>query len=455
MNTPASPSPPSPPSELESIVSTTSRWTILAVLALTLLGLFLAFKYAQPVPPKRVVMTTGTAGGGYHTFGEAYRAQLARHGITLELMPSAGAVENLERLKNRASGVDLALFQSGLPSDPAQKGIASLGHMFYEPIWIFTNGSKPLSDIRELAGLRVAVGVKGGGTHAVAMDLLKEYQVDQLPTQMFELAGAQAAEALEKGTIDAAFFILSPKAPVALRLLKNPKIHLASLARANAMVRRSPYLQRVDLPAGSVDPVADLPPRDVSLVATTAVLLAREDLHPMVIDLMVEAAREVHSPGSVLSGPGHFPNTEPGQFPLSSEAARFYKEGPGFLRQYLPLSTAIWGQRMLFIGLPLLAVLGPIAHFAPIVWRWQMRRRIYRWYGELRSIEDAVMAGRGDTNEQLRRLHLIDERLSSMGTPLAFSADLYSLRAHLHFVHNLLEERMAGGSRARLAAASA
>lgn len=452
MNTPDS---PKPPSELESLVSNTSRWSILLALALTLLGLFLAFKYAQPVPPKRVVMSTGLAGGGYHAFGEAYRAQLAKHGITLELMPSAGAVENLERLGNPASGVDLALFQSGLPSDPQQKGIVSLGHMFYEPIWVFTNGDKPIADIRELAGLRVSVGAKGGGTHAVAMDMLKEYQVDQTPTQVFELGTLPSAEALENGTIDAAFFIASPKAPAILRLLKNPKIHLASLRRADAMVRRSTYLQRVDLPAGSVDPVADLPPRDVTLVATTAVLLARESLHPMVIDLMVEAAREVHGSGSLLTKPGHFPNTEPGAFALSSEAARFYKEGPGFLRQYLPLSTAIWGQRMLFIGLPLLAVLGPIAHFAPIVWRWQMRRRIYRWYGELRSIEDAVMAGRGDTKEQLRRLHMIDQRLSSMGTPLAFSADLYSLRAHLHFVHNLLEERMAAaGGRARLAAAS-
>jgi len=436
-------------------------WWLATLAALALATLAATAFLLKPIPPSRVVISTGSAGGGYQTFAEQYRVELAKHGIELELRPSTGAVENLNRLSDPNSGVDLALFQTGLPTPAGQQSIVMLGHVFYEPMWLLTHAGKEITDIRELAGKKVAIGPVGSGSNVVATALIKDYGLDQPADnggrgqiEFFEIGGYPAIEALESGALDAAFFLTSPKAPIVAKVLSNPKLHLVSLSRADAMTRRAPYLHKLVLPAGSIVPHDDLPPKDVTLVATTAVLLAREDLHPLVIDLMVEAARQVHGSGSILAAPGLFPNTAPGPFPLSSEAERYYKNGPGFLRQYLPLSQAIWAQRLLFFALPLVAFVGPIAHFGPIAWRWHMRRRIYRWYGELHLIEAAVMAGRGDSKDQLRRLHQIDAQLVSTGTPLAFSADLYSLRAHLHFVHNQLEERIAQVSRARLAASA-
>ena len=426
------------------------RWVPWVVAGLLLGGLAIGLTWLQPPPPKRVVISTGSLGGGYHTFAKQYKDALGKHGIELELMPSAGAVENLERLVDPNSGVDAVLFQSGLPNTDKTGKIVSLGHMFFEPIWVFSNGPKPITDIRELKGLRVAVGAKGSGTETVALELLRTYGADDLPTRLFELSGQAAVTALREGAIDAAFFVQSPKAPITVELLRDKRIQVASFERADAITRMSPYLRRITLPAGVVDPVADLPARDVSLVATTAVLLSRDNLHPVVTDLLIEAAREVHGPGSVLAAPGFFPNNAPGQFPLSREAQRFYKEGPGALREYLPLSTAIWTQRLLFLMLPAFAILAPLLHFGPIAWRWHMRRRIYRWYGELRLIEDAVTENRGDTKQQFRRIFFIDKQLQSMGTPLAFSNDLYSLRAHLRFVHDMLEERIGERTRAVL-----
>lgn len=431
------------------------RWVPWLIGALVIGGLTAGLTWLQPPHPKRVVVSTGITGGGYHAFAQQYKAALAKHDISLELMPSAGAVENLGRLSDPNSGVDAALFQSGLPNTDKTGKIVSLGHMFYEPIWLFSNGTKPITDIRELAGLRVAVGASGSGTEAVALDLLKTYGVNELPTRLFELSGQAAVKALRDGAVDAAFFVQSPKAPITVDLLRDKKIKVANFERADAMVRMSSYLRKITLPAGVVDPVADLPAQDVTLVATTAVLLAREDLHPVIMDLLIEAAREVHGPGSVLAPPGMFPNNQPGQFELAREAQRFYKEGRGTLRDYLPLTTAIWTQRLMFLMLPALAILGPILHFGPIVWRWHMRRRIYRWYGELRLIEDAVTGNRGDAKQQLRRIFYIDKQLQSMGTPLAFSNDLYSLRAHLRFVHDMLEERIGERSRAILTGATA
>lgn len=428
------------------------RWVPWVVALLILGALGAALTFWQPGPPRKLVMSTGQPNGGYAAFGAQYKAALAKNGIELELRVSDGAVDNLQRLVDPKSGVDVALFQGGLPQIPGSENLMSLGHMFYEPIWLFTNGPKPLTDLRSLRGKRIAVGAQGSGTHVSAMTLLKTYGMDEAPTELYEYTGSVAADALRNEMVDAAFFVASPQAPIIVELLSDSHIHLTSFVRAEALARHAPHLTRITMPAGVVVPAKDLPPHDATLLATTALLLARKDLHPVLIDLLIEAAKEVHGQGSILSRPGEFPNANPSAFALSQEAERFYKEGPGLFRRYLPLAHAIWAQRLLFIALPALAILGPILHFAPIVWRWHMRRRIYRWYGELRAIEDAVVSNRGDVKEQMRRLYFIDRQLQHMGTPLAFTSDLYSLRAHLHFVHDLLEERIGEMSRQRLSA---
>jgi TRAP-type uncharacterized transport system substrate-binding protein len=93
-------------------------------------GLWVAFQFVKPAPPRSFVMTTGAPDGAYHLFSERYRAVLARQGITIELRPSAGAVENLNRLTDPSSGVAAGLVQGGLA--PANvTGVTSLGAMFY------------------------------------------------------------------------------------------------------------------------------------------------------------------------------------------------------------------------------------------------------------------------------------------------------------------------------------
>ena len=54
------------------------------------------------------------------------------------------------------------------------------------------------------------------------------------------------------------------------------------------------------LPRGIVDLGREIPSHDFQLIAPTATLVAREDLHPALVDLFVEAAAEIHG------GPGWF-----------------------------------------------------------------------------------------------------------------------------------------------------
>jgi TRAP transporter TAXI family solute receptor len=403
-------------------------------------------QFWEPAPPERVVMSTGPDGGAYEPFAQRYRDSLALHGVTLELRSSSGAAENLDRLRDPASGIDVAIVQSGLAGNARDASLMSLGNLFLEPVWLFSPARMPIEDIRQLGGKRIAIGAIGSGTHAIATAALRLYGQDAAPTRMIAIGGSDAGQALRSDAVDAAFFVGAPDSPAIAALLRDPDVRMLSLHRADALARRMPALSKVVLPAGVIDPVTDIPARDVTLVAATAMLVARDDLHPVIVDLLVEAAREVHGAGTILTAPGTFPNPTPGAFALSPDAERYYRDGPGLLRRYLPTWAAVWVHRLLFIGIPLLAIFGPLLHFAPLVWSWHMRRRIYRWYGELKLIEAAVRDGRGDAAAQLRRLGEIDERLKRLRTPNSFGADLYLLRSHVHFVRDLLSRPLATGA---------
>ena len=421
-----------------------SRMMLMLIVAGIALAAGITFWLWQPAPPKKVVMTTGAPDGAYQLYASRYRDALARQGVTLELRSSSGAAENLQRLRDPKSDVQIAIVQSGLTHHGEDtSGLVSLGHLFYEPLWLFSRGVKPISSVTELIGKRIAIGAPGSGTQVVANAALHLYRLDQPPTLSVEIGGSAAVQALLEDAVDAAFFVGAPESPTIDRLLRNPSIRIASFDRAAAFVRRAPFLSRVDLPAGVIDPPTDLPDRDIVLVAPTAILLARDDLHPVIVDLLIDAAREVHGQGTLLNGPGVFPNTLPGEYETSEVAERFYRTGPGFLRRYLPLWTAVWVQRLLLIGLPLLAILGPLLRFAPGIWLWRMRRRIYRWNSELKFVELDMLEGRGNPVEHLQLLKDIDMNLLNQRVPDAVSPELYVLRQHLRAVLAQLEKQIA------------
>jgi TRAP transporter TAXI family solute receptor len=416
---------------------------LMLVVAGTALAAATTFWLWEPAPPKKVVMSTGASGGAYQLYASRYRDALARQGVTLELRSSSGAADNLQRLRDPKSDVQIAIVQSGLtrPGEGTD-GLVSLGHLFYEPLWLFSRGARPISSVTELTGKRIAIGAPGSGTQVVANAALQLYGLDQPPTSRFEIGGSAAAQALVEGAVDAAFFVGAPESPTIDRLLRDARIQITSFHRADAFARLAPFLSKVDLPAGVIDPPGDLPNRDIVLVAPTAILLARDDLHPVIVDLLIDAAKEVHGQGTLLNGPGVFPNTMPGEYETSEDAERFYRNGPGFLRRYLPLWTAVWVQRLLLIGLPLLAILGPLVRFAPSIWLWRIRRRIYRWNSELQFVELDMLEGRGNPVEHLQLLKDIDRSLLHQRVPDAVNPELYVLRQHLRAVLAQLEKQI-------------
>jgi TRAP-type uncharacterized transport system substrate-binding protein len=413
-------------------------WLLMTLAGLLIVGAtaWVVFVVLHAVPPRHVVMTTGPEGGAYRELGEKYRQILARFGVRLETRPSLGNMENLQRLKDPRSGVSVGFVSGGLTSESDSPGIVSLGTIAYYPLWIFCRGIPEPVRIFDLRGKRVSIGPEGGGTRPLVLELLR---VNGLEGSIvpFELSPGPGGEALLAGKIDCACMLTTAEAPIVGKLLADDRIALLHFPRADAYVARYPFLRKVVVPEGVGSLSANLPPRDVPLIATTASLLIRESLHPAIQFLLLQAADEIHSRGGILDKPGQFPAPEPVDVPLSSEAKPFYKSGGSFLQRHLPFWLWVFTSRLLLLLVPIVGILYPLTQILPSIVDLIVNLRLNRLYGELRNIEGRMDLG--ESRESLaERFERLEDRVRHIRVPTRNARTLYTLRLHL----NLVRERM-------------
>jgi TRAP-type uncharacterized transport system substrate-binding protein len=399
-----------------------------------------ALYFAEPAPPDTIVMSTGTMDSGYHMFGLRYREILARDGVKVELRSSAGSQENVDRLSDEASGVDVGFFQGGSAYSVNAPNLISLGATYYEPLWVFYRGPE-IRDLAGLAGRKLAIGLPRSGTHALAIQLLAVNAVVLPPTELLPIGDRDANERLLRGEIGAVLMVAPPESPLVAELLAAPGIRLLSLELAEAYTRRFPSLTRLNLPRGVFDFINNVPARDVTLVSPTANLLAKRELHPALAYLLMRAATEIHGGSALLNKAGEFPAPLDADFPISAEAKRYYRSGPPFLQRYLPYWAAVLVDRLWITLLPLLAVALPLMRLVPPVYRWRVRSRIYRRYAQLKEVELELEDSPAPEKlrELLARLDQIERAVNRISTPLAYTDNLYMFRQHI----NLVRQRVA------------
>ena len=415
---------------------------------LLIIGAFwLAAQFIKPAPPDQLIVSTGGESGAYQRFAARYKDVLARYGVALVAKPSAGSPENLERLRNPEFEVDAGFIQGGTARLGEEDELVSLGDMYYEPLWIFYREAalRGGNRVLDLKGKRVAIGGAGSGTHHLAMELLAANGLDAKNTKLIEVGGLSLVESMQKGEVDAVFVVGPTQSSLVWALLYTPGVRLMSLTHAEAYTRRFPYLARLVLPRGAIDLTLDIPPQDIQLVSPMATILVREDTHPALIGLLMQAATEVHGAPGVFQKPGEFPRAGHSQFPLSKEAEHYYKSGKPFLQRYLPFWAATLIDRMVVMLVPLLAVLVPLFKFAPQLYGWRVRSRIYRRYGELKFLENEINEEpeRHSRAEWMEKLDAIEKDASGIRTPLTFSDMLYTLRGHIDLVRDMILRRTA------------
>jgi TRAP transporter TAXI family solute receptor len=405
---------------------------------ITTIVIVAAYWYVRPAPPDTITIITGPPDSVFQRTAEKYRKILARNDVKLRISPSEGSLENLKKLNDPAVRADVGFVQSGVSTGISVEKLVSLGSVFHEPLVVFYRSAVPMNRISGLKGKRLAIGRDGSGTHVLALILLKANGIEPGgATTLMALSGEDAAQALIKRKVDAAFLMGDSAAPPIMRkLLRTDGIRLLDIAQADAYIRRFPYLNKLDLPMGVFDFEKNLPSRDIHLIGPVVELVARDDLHPALSDLLIETAREVHGGASLLQRAGEFPAPLEHEFRISKDARRFYSSGKGFFYRILPFWLASLADRTLVFLVPIVVLLIPGIKMVPKFYNWRVRSRIYRVYGKLIALERGMLSQPAPEarEEMLRQLDDIETEVNKMKMPLAFADQFYVLRDHIGFV---------------------
>jgi TRAP transporter TAXI family solute receptor len=411
---------------------------LLVVLVIVLVGalIWAAIAALRPLPERTLTMATGPDGSAYRIYGERYRALLAKQGVEVRLVTTTGAQDNLARLRDTKSGVSAAFVQGGTTTEAQSPGLVSLGTMFYEPLWVFCRTDESPLHLKDLLGRRVSVGPRGSATRELALRLLTMNGIDPARLQLLEYSPERAADELRSGRIDVAFIDTAWDSPVVRALLADPGVSVQDFPRADAYVALLPFLSKVVLPMGVANLADNRPPADVTLVAPKASLVVREDLHPALQYLLIDAAMKIHGGPGVFNRAGEFPAAEMMDLPLSSEAIHMYRSGPSFLRRHLPFWLAELAQRLLILVIPLAGLVYPLSRLLPEAWRWEMGRRLRRMYRELSRLEQSLRReSPGQARaELLGKLNALEVRAASLRLPDSYAAPAYELKQNIRFV---------------------
>ncbi len=400
------------------------------------------FIYLDSTAPNTITIASGPMGSTFQNFAEQYKKILAKEGVTLKIVPSEGSLDNFHKLSNPKVAVDVGFVLGGEVNGANIDNLVSLGSIAYQPLMIFYHG-KAKNLLSDFKGQRLDIGKEGSGTHSLVLTLLKANGIEPNDgTAFVDNISGDSLRALEENRIDALFIMGdSTSRDLMHRLLHTPDIHLFNFTQADGYVRRINYLNKLELPKGSLDFGKNIPSEDLNLIGPTVELIARKGLHPALSDLLLEAAKEVHSSPGIFKNRGEFPAPQEHEFPISSDASRYYTSGKSFLYRTFPYGIASLIARLLSVIVPVAILLIPALKAAPAFYRWQMEYRIKSWYRALFEIERNAFMHWSDPHkreELLRRLDHIENSVSKIVVPPKFGDLLYGLRGHITFVRSSL-----------------
>lgn len=415
--------------------------TIAPIILLVSIACVIAYKLIESsAPPKKIVIALSKQSVNDKVYASIYNAFLQKDGIHLEIKETSGDVENVELLKDEASGVDLAFIQDGVTRSQGAGNLQSLGSLYYEPVWIICRCDSNINHLAHFRGKRIAIAKEGEGANLLELKLLQESGLNQHNSRLLPLGGDTAVNALISGKVDVAILVEGIESATVKKALSQKGLRLVSLDDAEAYTKHFSYLHHLNLAEGAIDIKRNIPPSNVSLISPSVTLVASKDLHPALIYLMMKVITQVHRSEGLLNANNEFPSIKTSEITPSSQALNFYKSGTPFIDKYLPFWAATFVSRALIVVLPILAILIPLIKLIPSIYNWFLKFRLFKYYGELRFLEIQLKDSAYVSNEHLhKKLDDIEDRVRDINMPISFSQYIYELRANIQLVRSKLK----------------
>lgn len=401
--------------------------------------------FVRSAPPTELTFISGPEGSIFHGIALKYQKALGKNGIKVNVLPSNGSLDNLNRIYEKDTKIDLALVQSGSEEDGKKyRRLVTLGGISHQPLFFFYRG-KPIERMYEMKGKTIAIGAEGSGARKLALKILKLNGINEGPS-LVTLEGDEVSKALLDKKIDGAFLMGEDASLDVLRTLLNDEdIRLMNFKNANAYIRKIDILHKLEVPEGVLNFEKNIPSENMTLIGPMVELIATKNLHPALSDMILDAATELHGNAGVFKKRNEFPVAAENKIRLSEDAERFYKSGKGFLYRYLPFWMASLLNRILISFLPMLILLVPAVRSIPAIFRWFGKLRIRRRYRALLKLEEKFMYE--NDVEKLKDLFAqfenIEKDVQRMRVKAILADQFYMLRSHMEYVRRLMLSRMA------------
>ena len=335
----------------------------------------------------------------------------------------------------------------GLTTRQESPNLVSLGSISYEPLWVFQRkGTKPVTDLSQLKGMKVATGVEGTGVEVIAKRLFTAEGVNERNTTILHMGMKEAAERLAKGDIDAAVFMDPPENDKIRAFFSSSAVNEASLEDSEALRRRFRFLHVIKIPPSGIDLELEQPHAELSTIAPTSYLAISKSLDPALQYLLLSVIDEVHHNPTLISDEDEFPSDKDVDLNLSPDAEVYYKKGKPFLQQYLPFQMASLLERLIKVLLPLLLLGYPIIAYAPTAYNWHIRNKLSKRYDSLVEIEEQLANNHSNKSaaEFDAMLADVEKKLNDEKIPSSFTNEVFILREHIELVQRKIQRIMRG-----------
>jgi hypothetical protein len=300
--------------------------------------------WLDPRPSLRhvqVSMLSGATTGNYFATVDRIATEVARRNGRVRNLPSAGSVENVQRLVDGAKTctVHFALVQNGI-SYPDGHGLQLIGRLPRpESLVILGRNVRHIRTPADLKGLRIGIGPVGSGTedmmrrvlgHLAGLDLV----VSRQPVD-------QQLGMLERGEIDLGAMVIDDAAKLLADAVTRRNLDILQLPEVPSLARHLPFARVGLIQAGQMDYVRKLPSEDKHVLQVDALIVGNGCAPDGVTQGFLTAVAEVF-PNFISHNKGQVNLTG---LPMAPVAADFYRaEGPDMLGKYAPWAVNIMPQ---------------------------------------------------------------------------------------------------------------
>lgn len=217
---------------------------------------------------------TGNEGGTYYAYGMALGEAIEKDtGYVVQVISTTGSNGNISLIESNM--IELALVQSdtlsialeqegdgGLTTDQSEtvlrvngsiQDVSAIAGLYTEPCQIVVRKDSGITTVRDMAGKKVSIGEEDSGITRNAEQILMAngLTVDRLEASRYSFI--EAADAMERGEIDAFFCTAGAPTEVIMKLAMKCDIDLLSLDNSciDQLMSLYPWYEQYTIPAGT------------------------------------------------------------------------------------------------------------------------------------------------------------------------------------------------------------